>query len=327
LPGVTGEDPKINNMSLETAPSNAPMAAPAATVVMPVYNGAPWLKASIESILGQTRGDFEFLIIDDGSKDASVDIVRGYAARDKRIVFTARENRGPIITSNEGTERARGRYIVRMDQDDISRPTRIEKQVAYLDAHPEVLAVGSRLLLIDPDGLPMVEAVDAFTHAEIDAGNLSGHGAAIYHASTTMRRDAMQQLGGYRQQYASAEDLDLYLRMGEVGVLANLDEILLDYRQHLGSVGHARREAQVRATRGCVAEARQRRGLQALPPELAAANADGYANAGVVHRKWGWWSLGGGHPSTARKHALQAIRHEPFKFENLKLLACALRAH
>jgi glycosyltransferase involved in cell wall biosynthesis len=307
--------------------ASAAQAAPAATVVMPVYNGAPWLEASIESILGQTRGDFEFLIIDDGSHDASVDIVRGYAARDVRIAFIARENRGPIVTSNELTDRAQGRYIVRMDQDDISRPTRIEKQIAYLDAHPDVLAVGSRLLLIDPDGLPMLEAVDTFDHDAIDEGNLSGHGAAIFHASTTMRRDAMQRLGGYRQQYASAEDLDLYLRMAEVGRLANLDDILLDYRQHLGSVGHARREAQVRATRGCVAEARQRRGLPALPSELSADKADGYANAGVVHRKWGWWSLGGGHPSTARKHALQAIRHEPFEFENFRLLACSLRAH
>jgi hypothetical protein len=283
-------------------PVGHPTDPPIATVVMPVYNGAPWLKASVESILAQTRGDFEFLIIDDGSRDASAEILRGYAARDLRIELVVRENRGPIITSNEGTERARGKYIVRMDQDDISRPTRIEKQVAYLEAHPECLAVGSRLLLIDPDGM-------------------------IYHASTTMRRDAMQRLGGYRQQYASAEDLDLYLRMAEVGELANLDEILLDYRQHLGSVGHARREAQVRATRGCVAETRTRRGMPALPPELDASRADGYANAGVVHRKWGWWSLGGGHPNTARKHAWQALRHQPFELENLRLLACSLRAH
>jgi glycosyltransferase involved in cell wall biosynthesis len=308
-------------------PVGHPTDPPIATVVMPVYNGAPWLKASVESILAQTRGDFEFLIIDDGSRDASAEILRGYAARDLRIELVVRENRGPIITSNEGTERARGKYIVRMDQDDISRPTRIEKQVAYLEAHPECLAVGSRLLLIDPDGMPMVEAVDVFDHAGIDQGNLSGHGAAIYHASTTMRRDAMQRLGGYRQQYASAEDLDLYLRMAEVGQLANLDEILLDYRQHLGSVGHARREAQVRATRGCVAETRTRRGMPALPPELDASRADGYANAGVVHRKWGWWSLGGGHPDTARKHAWQALRHQPFELENLRLLACSLRAH
>jgi glycosyltransferase involved in cell wall biosynthesis len=117
---------------------------PTVSVVMPVYNGEPYLKEAVESILNQTFSDFEFIIIDDGSTDNSWDILIAYAAQDSRIVLSRNpENIKLIKTLNKGLNLARGEYIARMDADDISLPERLERQVAYLQRHPEVGLVGT----------------------------------------------------------------------------------------------------------------------------------------------------------------------------------------
>src|SRR6266849_5646808 len=108
------------------------------SVVMAVYNSAAVVGEAIESVLDQTFGDFEFIIIDDGSTDSSGEILREYARRDGRINLYAQGNSGLIASLNRGCRLAKGRYIARMDADDISLPTRLEKQFRYLEAHPEV---------------------------------------------------------------------------------------------------------------------------------------------------------------------------------------------
>src|SRR3990172_2066353 len=107
------------------------------TVLMPVYNGEPYLASAVESILGQSFADFEFLIIDDGSTDRSCEIVRGYADPRIRLLRNS-SNRGVIATLNRGLEEAHGEYLARMDADDISLPDRLAQPGAVLDAHPEV---------------------------------------------------------------------------------------------------------------------------------------------------------------------------------------------
>ena len=115
-----------------------------------------------------------------------------------------------------------------MDCDDICFPQRFEKQIAYLDSHPDCVAVGSRILLIDTEGLPICEFIDELTHDEIDTKHLSGVGGCqICHPSATMRREAVVRAGKYREGYAPAEDLDLFLRLAEIGKLANLPDILI----------------------------------------------------------------------------------------------------
>src|SRR4051812_12237605 len=118
---------------------------PQVSILMPVYNARPYIAAAVESILSQTFTDWECIIIDDGSTDGSLEILQSFAQRDKRIVLISRPNRGLVATLNEGLEHVHGEYVMRMDADDLSRPERMEQQVAYLRAHPEIVAVGCAL--------------------------------------------------------------------------------------------------------------------------------------------------------------------------------------
>jgi glycosyltransferase involved in cell wall biosynthesis len=124
---------------------------PRITVLMPVHNGEPYLDASVRSILGQTYGDFEFLVIDDGSTDGSARILRAYQDPRFRIVENGR-NLGVVETLNRGLSLSRGEYVARMDCDDESLPERLERQVSFLDSHPEVGVLGTSGDLIDGDG-------------------------------------------------------------------------------------------------------------------------------------------------------------------------------
>jgi hypothetical protein len=210
-----------------------------------------------------------------------------------------------------------------MDCDDISQPQRFEKQIAYLDQHPESVAVGSRILLIDPDGMPICEFIDELTHDEIDGGHISGVGGCrICHPSSAMRREAVLRVGKYRDGYV--EDLDLFLRLGEVGKLANLPDILLQYRQHLHSLGYAHWEEQWSGAKKAVTSARARRGMPSLPEYASMMEAQTSADA---HRKWAWWALSAGNVPTALKHGFKAFLKDPFNLENLRFAACALRGH
>src|SRR5207248_5858446 len=120
-----------------------------------------------------------------------------------------------------------------------------ERPVAYLRGHPDCVLVGSRVLLIDPDGLPIRERATEQTHEEIDAAHLN-RGWPVVHPAVMMRTAAVRQLGGYRDQYNTLEDTDLFLRLAEIGHLANLPEVLLHYRQHFASVTHSKAEQQAR---------------------------------------------------------------------------------
>ena len=123
---------------------------PQISVVMPVYNSEKYLADSIESILNQTYTDFEFLIVDDGSNRATKDIVAQYANMDGRIkIHTNSENTGIHYSRNHGNRTARGKYIANMDADDISLPDRFDKQVEYLEQHPEIAVLGAQIIAID----------------------------------------------------------------------------------------------------------------------------------------------------------------------------------
>src|SRR5688572_12730012 len=128
--------------------------SPTVSCVMTVYNTAPYLREAVESILGQTFTDFEFIIIDDGSTDASPQILSDYAERDARIRLVSRPNTGIVKAANEGIGLSRGKYLARMDSDDVALPHRFATQVKYLDEHPDCVLVGSAAMFIDPYGVP-----------------------------------------------------------------------------------------------------------------------------------------------------------------------------
>ena len=118
---------------------------PLVSVIMPVYNGEKYLAEAIDSILVQTFTDFELLIVDDGSQDNSAEIIRSYVKRDSRIRFFQQEqNEGSANARNRGIANAKGEFIAAMDCDDVSLPERLQKQVDFLESHPEIGALGTR---------------------------------------------------------------------------------------------------------------------------------------------------------------------------------------
>ena len=295
------------------------------SVVMPVFNGGEYLRKAVDSILLQTFSDFEFLIVNDGSTDASGKILQELAKRDQRIKVIDRENRGLIYSLNEACGVAEGEYIARMDADDISLKDRFEQQVNYLDSHPEVVACGTEVTLIDGDGLPIKNMGNFYSHSDIDQQHMAGQGGAIIHPSAMIRRTALLQVGAYCADYSYAEDLDLWLRLAEKGRLANLDLVLLYYRQHTESIGTRKREAQYHSARKAVVAAHLRRGVSLDKKNIAKLTSN--PTPADLYLKWGWWSLGARNVATARKYARKRILVKPFSLQSLKLVFASVRGY
>lgn len=297
---------------------------PNVSVILPIYNAERYLSFAVESVLSQTLRDFELLALDDGSTDKSLEILRKLSTKDSRIRILQRENRGLVTTLNELINNSRGRYLARMDADDICHPERFERQCTYLDAHPKCVAVGSAVLFIDPEGSPLCPFPCKTSHEDIDNSLLSGV-SEIWHPSAMLRKSAVQEINGYNGQYRHAEDVDFFLRLAEVGVLANLPDVLLEYRQHTASIGYSFRKEQLIAALEAVEMAKVRRGITAPPqPSNLNSTQQFYANA---HRKWAWWALSGGNIRVARKHAFKAIKMQPLNVDNFQLIACILRGY
>ena len=294
----------------------------AVSVLMPVYNARPYVAEAVESVLGQTLGDFELLIVDDGSTDGSTEVLRRLAGRDPRIRLVVRENRGVTRTSAELVEAARGEFLARMDSDDVALPRRLERQVAFLRAHPEVVAAGSWVEWIDAEGDPLREYHPPEAHEEIDRALLSGASNAICQPSAIIRADAMRLAGGYRPEFVVSEDYDLWLRLAEVGRLANLPEVLLRYRHRPTSLARSHEDKCIYFADRAIRDACERRGL---PATGAPAREALPARTEADHRMiWAWWALNAGNVKSARKNALIRLRLKPLSLDSWKLLRGAI---
>lgn len=207
------------------------MPEPRVTVAMSVYNNAPWLGEAIESILGQTFPDFEFLIVNDGSTDGSGAIIDGYAASDPRIRVIHQDNRGLVASLNRLIEEAHAPLIARMDGDDVSQPKRLERQYAFLAANPDHGVVGTCTDDIDLDGsLLLNHDFHPLDHASFLEA-VAERGPLLCHPSVMMRTDLAREVGGYRSAFAHCEDYDLWLRLASRTKLCSLPDRLLHYRR------------------------------------------------------------------------------------------------
>ena len=175
-------------------------ATPRISVLMPVFNAERYVAVAMESILGQTLEDFELIIVDDGSSDSSLQIVTGYAKADSRIRLYSRPNAGLVATLNEMLSVARGSLIARMDADDLSHPTRFERQVAFLDSNTRVAALGCQGKFIDPDGDPLMRLRVPTQHEQIQV-ELMATRLGIIHPAAMLRRDVLVEVGGYRNGF------------------------------------------------------------------------------------------------------------------------------
>lgn len=303
---------------------------PTASVILPVYNAGAFLTEAIESVLTQTFKNFELLLLNDGSTDGSIDILEYYASQDKRCKIFSWPNKGLIKTLNEGIRLSNSEIILRMDADDVCMKSRFEKQIDYLNQHPDCVAVGSKVLLIDDEDLPISEFSISLEHESIDNNHLNGKGGSICHPAAAIRKEALSKIGGYHAKYQYAEDLDLFLRLAEIGRLANLPDVLLKYRQHIDSIGYTKKVEQLKSNRQAVTDAWRRRSLEKLITLEVEQNQNiktGESTVADVHRKWTWWALSAGNLKTARKHLLKAIKHNPLNIKNLRLLFCVIRGY
>ncbi|HST79807.1 MAG TPA: glycosyltransferase [Verrucomicrobiae bacterium] len=214
---------------------NAPMlSTPAVSVVMSVLDGERFLHTAVESILGQSFGDIEFIIVDDGSGDRTASMLDSYERLDSRVRVCHQENRGLVESLNRACALARGKYIARMDADDIAVRDRLGWQVDFMEKHPEVAALGGSVELIDATGRTIRIAKFPLKNWEIQRALLET--CALCHPTVIMRRDVLLSVNGYRRVVVDAEDYDLWLRIAERHQLANLKQVVLKYRVHSSQI-------------------------------------------------------------------------------------------
>lgn len=217
---------------------------PAISILLPVRDNATYLPEAIRSISEQSFEDWECLAVDDGSVDASGDILRSWAAKDSRARVLSGSGQGIVAGLNLALAEAEGEWIARMDGDDIAHPKRLEKQLAYLQAHPAVVACGTQVRYVDPRGRVIFPTDNPLNHAAILEQLQRGLSGSLIHPTLMVCAKALKRVEGYREAYRDVEDFDLYLRLSERGQFANVDEHLLDYRQHPKSANVLRRERQ-----------------------------------------------------------------------------------
>jgi glycosyltransferase involved in cell wall biosynthesis len=260
------------------------MARPLISVVMPVRNGERFLAASIDSIRAQSVGDFDLIVIDDGSTDRTADILASYAIVDSRIRVHRQEPSGLVSALNAGSGLARAAYIARMDADDIASPVRFERQISFLESEPRVDVLGSAIVVIDETDRPLFPVRYALTDAAIR--RTLAMGTAFAHPSVMLRRDALLAVGGYRRPFDEyATDYDLWLRLSERCTLANLRDVLVRYRYHPGSVTAHNMPQQVLALVAADASARIRRsGQRDTVPDLPSVSVESLLDLGIPRR-------------------------------------------
>jgi len=221
----------------------------AISVVMGVYNGASTLAATLDSILGQTERDFECIVVDDGSTDATPAILADYASRDPRIHVIRQENAGLTRALIAGCAAARGVYIARHDAGDLSDPRRFALQKRALDADPTVVFVSSATQYAGPELEPLVvirgtgKALKPALVIDLsDPGILTD--GPTHHGSVMFRRDAYERAGGYRAAFYYGQDFDLWYRLAEIGKFHGIGEVLYTARISPDSISGSARSRQ-----------------------------------------------------------------------------------
>lgn len=216
---------------------------PAVSVVLAARNEAARIQEALDSVLAQTLVDFELIVVDDGSLDATADIVEAQA--DERIRLLRAPHSGLAGALNRGLGMALAPFVARQDADDASLPPRLERQASFLGAHPGVAVVGTRWQEEGPDG-EEVRPRTPFTAGPVN-GALLRHNP-IAHSTAMFRREAVQALGGYDERLPFAQDYDLWLRLAATGAsLWNLDELLAIRRMTGANVAARKERAQIRS--------------------------------------------------------------------------------
>lgn len=225
---------------------------PRVSVLIPVYNAAPFIAATIRAVLAQTFKDFELILLNDGSTDNSAEIIAGFD--DTRIRYAENErNLGISATRNKLVSMARGDYIAVLDNDDICLPRRLEAQVRFLDEHPDIAIAGTWFELFCPPGSSLLRRLLlspgwVWCQPRFPSRKDAWRGNVLMHPTAMYRREIFAAHGiAYNAEYTPAEDYDLVRQALDAGLkIANIPQILLRYNLHGGNVS-LRRKEQMRA--------------------------------------------------------------------------------
>ncbi len=294
---------------------------PRVSVIMPAYNCRRFVREAAASVLAQTFRDFEFIIIDDGSTDGTTDELKSLAATDRRIKLISRPNTGYTKALNEAMSLTSAPLIARMDADDVSLPERLALQVAKFDAEPDLVLLGGSFTFIDDAGRRIKRFSPPSDHKELDHLAFTG-GNPFCHPLVMFRRDAYDGVGGYDPNFEPSEDIDLWLKLAEVGRVSCLPDLLLLYRQHAGSVSEQRQKKQIeRINAACVAAAK-RRGIEPQVIDRPWRPTGSRQSAFNHAMRFGWWAFGSGSRDGAIHYAWQSIKLFPWKVDAWKLLYC-----
>jgi len=211
---------------------------PIVSVIMPAYNAEKYIEKSIVSILEQTFKEYEFIIIDDCSKDETWTVICDFARKDSRIVALKNTlNLGIAGNRNKGVSLAKGKYVMWQDADDVSMPLRLENQYKFMESNEEVGIVGGFLEFFDDNGSTSIRkyAPDDKTLRK----NIFRY-SPVAQPAAMIRKTCLDEFGEYDLKYPPAEDLDMSFRIGTKYKFANLQEIVLKYRENLGSATFTR---------------------------------------------------------------------------------------
>ena len=231
---------------------------PAVSVVMPVRNGSRFLGEAVASVLAQTEGDLELVVVDDGSTDETPELLAAAARRDSRVRVVTTPPRGLTDALNEACAQARAPLLARMDADDVCLPDRLERQLRTLDARPDAALVAGGVVVVDEEGRAVDEAPARTPFRLLERND-------IVHSTVLMRRSCFEEVGGYRVDHA--EDYDLWLRLEERYELAAVAAPVLRYRLHPGQFSVGKLGRQAAAALAVRAAARRRRSGLADPLE------------------------------------------------------------
>src|SRR5262245_16106759 len=207
------------SVSARKAPGR-PLASPAVTVAMSVYNGERFLREAVESVLDQSLDDLELVVVDDGSTDSTPQILDECGSIDSRVVVYRQVNQGRAVARNRAVGLARAPLIALLDADDVALSNRLEIQRQFLAEYESVAVVGGAVTFVDEGGRPFADVPYPLTDPEIRKA--FAHTTPLVQSGVMLRKSAFDRTGGYRATFRVAEDVDLWLRIAEQHQLANL---------------------------------------------------------------------------------------------------------
>jgi glycosyltransferase involved in cell wall biosynthesis len=301
------------------------------SVVMSVFNGAHTLPATLASILDQQGCRFEFIVVDDGSTDATATMLDEWAKRDERLRIVHQSNTGLTRALKRGCSEAKGEYIARQDCGDVSLPGRLERQWRHLQKHPQAAMVACAVQFVGPAGEPLF--VTARPGRELHEGlslmDVNRVKGPPHHGGTMFPRALYENAGGYRHEFIVAQDIDLWLRLSELGDCIGEQEVAYEARMEAGSISTRRRTDQFRFAALAIECAKRRRqgGQDITLLESAASPALSTPERPVnrlEHARFLYFigsCLRRSDPDAARQYYWKAFREYPLLVKSLFRLA------